>query len=94
MQTLAAVLLITLQTVLGGCASLGISDTEVLRRYAAQTRVVENTPKVKITVFALPVPAAAPAERASTTLSPDAQAEIGKGEKKNPPPEASGGGSI
>lgn len=78
MKRLVTVLLLSMQAALGACGALRGSDSMVLRRYTSQTRVMEDTPRVKITVFALPVPAPAAAERGITNLSPDAQAELVK----------------
>ncbi|HEX8830022.1 MAG TPA: hypothetical protein VF705_02595, partial [Longimicrobium sp.] len=74
MRKLTTVLLLGTQVIVGGCATLQGSNSKILRRYATQTRIREDTPRVKITVFALPVPSTPPPARAITNLANDAQA--------------------
>jgi hypothetical protein len=76
MTRLMTILLLAVQVTLAGCASLNGGNSTVLRRYASHTRVTDSLPNVKITVFALPVPAAAAAETGITSLASDAQAEM------------------
>ena len=72
------VLLLVVQGAAAGCTALGGSRTVVTRRYAAQTEVRDETPTARISVFALPVPAAPATETALTSLGAEAQAELVK----------------
>jgi hypothetical protein len=71
-------LLLAVQATAGGCALFGGASPKVTRRYATHAFVHEDTPSVKITVFALPVPPAPPEETGLTDLGPQAQAELVK----------------
>lgn len=63
---------------LAGCAALGRTEPVVLRRYAAHRVVPDSASSVRITVFALPVPAGPSTATVLTSLSPEAQAEMVK----------------
>ncbi|MBB4637072.1 hypothetical protein [Longimicrobium terrae] len=63
---------------LSGCAIFSRTEPVVLRRYATHTVVQDSASAVRITVFALPVPAAPSTATVLTSLSPEAQAEMVK----------------
>lgn len=81
MNRAAALLLLGTSATLTGCAFLtGKPAPLVHRRYAAfgylEKKDEPKEPEVRITVFAMPVPAAAPAALGITGLAGDAQAEM------------------
>jgi hypothetical protein len=75
MKRLTILLVLALQAT-AGCSALNRADPVVTRRYAARQFVREDTPRVRITVFAVPVPAPASSETVLTSLAPEAQAEL------------------